>query len=72
MRFKSTTVFLDGADRFEVEDQRTISDERGAYFVANGWGVDLDGRVAVEPHGGVKESTLDIHNTVMGQEAANG
>ena len=71
MKIKAITTFLDGTDRFEKDDERTVSDERGAYFVANGWAEDVAGRVATV-EATTKETTLDIHNTVMGQEAKNG
>lgn len=37
MRIECTTTFLDARERFEKGDTFTISDERGAYFVSNGW-----------------------------------
>lgn len=46
MRIKCLTTFLDGKDRFEKDDQRTVDDERGARFCANGWAEDLSGAVA--------------------------
>jgi hypothetical protein len=46
MRIKCLTTFLDGAERFAADDIRTVPDERGAYFVANGWAEDLSGTVS--------------------------
>lgn len=70
MKIQATTRFLDGTDVFEIGDQRTVSDERGAYFVGNGWAVDLAGRVAT---GDTNESTdLNIHNSGLGLGDNNG
>lgn len=46
MRIKCTTTFLEGAERFEQDDIRSVDDARGAYFVANGWAEDLSGQTA--------------------------
>ncbi len=46
MKIEALTTFLDGNDRFEQGDIRTVDDERGAYFVGNGWAKDLSGEVA--------------------------
>ena len=63
MKIICDTTFLDGRDRFEKDDQRTVDDERGAYFIANGWAheagaavdladVDVVGEQHVEAHPG--------------------
>lgn len=71
MKIQCTTTFLDGTDRFENGDVRTVEDERGARFVAAGWATDLAGRVATgDAFEG--ETTLDIQNVKMGQEATHG
>lgn len=69
MRIEITTTFLDGVDRFEAGDVRTVDDERGARFVAAGWAKDQDGRVSVASTEAV---TLDVKNAVMGQEVRHG
>ena len=46
MKIECLSTFLDGRDRFEIGDVRTVDDERGAKFVAAGWAKDTDGRVA--------------------------
>lgn len=70
MKIEVTTTFLDGADRFEAGDQRTVPDERGAVFVKNGWAKDLAGNVASGQADGAVD--LNIHNSVIGQEAKHG
>lgn len=37
MKIEALTPFLDGTDRFEAGDIRTVSDERGYKFIAHGW-----------------------------------
>lgn len=37
MKIKCTTTFLDGTDRFEKDDVRTVDDARAERFIANGW-----------------------------------
>ena len=65
MKIKCLTFFLDGKDGFEKDDIRTVDDERGAYFVANGWAEDTAGRVAtVNPSESVTD--LDINNSTIG------
>lgn len=70
MKIKAITTFIDGTDRFEAGDQRTVEDERGAYFVGNGWAIDLAGQ-AVE--GETAASTdLNINNSGLGLGDRNG
>lgn len=71
MKIRVKTRFLDGRDIFEQGDERTVSDERGAYFVANGWAEDTANQVTTGAATS-GDATLDIRNTVMGQEAQNG
>lgn len=71
MKIKCLTTFLDGAERFEQDDVRTVSDERGAAFVAAGWAEDVAGRVATgKPATG--SADLDIDNVTKKQEANHG
>lgn len=37
MKIICDTTFLDGRDRFEAGEARVVSDERGAYFIAQRW-----------------------------------
>lgn len=62
MKIKCLTTFLDGADRFEKGDERTVSPERGAQFVANGWASDLS---CSQPTGSAAAGAEDliIHNS---------
>lgn len=70
MKINCLTTFLDGRDRFEKDDQRTVSDERGAYFIANGWAAEVGG---VGPSvTSPSEVLLDVQNSVIGQETQNG
>ena len=46
MKIEALTTFLDGTDRFEQGDARTVEDVRGAYFVTNGWAKDISGEIA--------------------------
>ena len=69
MKIICTTKFLDGRDRFEAGDARTVDDERGAYFVANGWAT-ADGQAARTSALG--DASLAIANGTHGQEARHG
>lgn len=59
MKIECLTTFLDGPERFEAGDIRTVDDDRGARFVGAGWAKDLAGRVATGAPGGNAE--LNIH-----------
>ena len=64
MKILCLMLFLDGTDRFEKDDQRTVDDARGARFVANGWAKDVDGRVATG--GDTGSVDLAIDNSQLG------
>ena len=71
MKIHCLTTFLDGADRFEAGDVRTVDDERGDRLVANGWAADASGSVATgDAAAGAID--LDIHSTAHLQEASHG
>lgn len=70
MKIEVTTTFLDGADRFEAGDQRTVPDERGAVFVKNGWAKDLAGNFALGQSDGAVD--LSIHNAASASGDSNG
>jgi hypothetical protein len=60
-------------DEYLAEDQRTVPDELGAYFCANGWAKDIEGQVPTgERKTGVATVTPDNvkHTTKAGD--ANG
>lgn len=84
MRIKVLTTFLDGKDRFEKDDERTVENERGARFVAAGWAKSLSGDMPVpveltdEQMAQAKAQLrinaeavgLDIHNSTLGVTSA--
>lgn len=70
MKITCLTTFLDGADRFEKDDTRTVSDERGAYFISNGWAAEAGTQAAAAPAGG--DVTLKVKNASSGQGAVHG
>ena len=65
MRIECTTTFLHGADRFEQGDIRSVPDELGAYFIAQGW-ANNPGEL---PSADV---TLDVHNSIHASEVTHG
>jgi hypothetical protein len=70
MKIVCDTTFLHGRDRFEKGDQRTVDDEAGAYFIAQGWAhVDGATTAAVPQTGDV---TLNVHNAVHDQKVTHG
>lgn len=69
MKITCTTTFLDGPERFEAGDTRTVSDERGAYFIKNGWAHAAGSEPAAAASGDV---TLAVHNATLGQEVRHG
>lgn len=68
MKIHCTATFLDGRDRFEMGDVRTVDTDRGAYFVANGWAT-ADDQPSSDPSDDV---SLTIANGKHGQEARHG
>ena len=70
MKIEATTTFLDGVDRFEAGDIRTVDDERGARLIGNGWAREAGSNAA--PVASPSEVTLDIHNAVIGLGDSNG
>jgi len=69
MKIICDITFLDGTDRFEKDDQRTVDDTRGAYFIANGWAHEVGGTTAELFSG---EVNLDVHNAVNGLKDNHG
>lgn len=70
MKLEATTTFLDGVDRFEAGDIRTVDDARGARLIGCGWAREAGSDAApVAASGAV---TLDTHNAVMGMGDSNG
>ena len=71
MKIECLTTFLDGKDRYESGDVRTVDDEKGAQFVANGWAKDVTGRV-VTGDAVTVGADLAINNSVIGLGDSNG
>lgn len=71
MKIECLSKFLDGTDSFEKDDIRTVDEEKGARFVANGWAQDVAGRVAT---GSASDSATDltIDKSVIGLGDSNG
>lgn len=64
-----TTTFLDGRDRFEAGETRVVEDERADNFIAQGWASSPGAAPVVAPTG---PAALDVHSSVIGQEARHG
>lgn len=63
MKIHCLTTFLDGPDRFEAGDVRTVDDERAARFIDAGW-AHADG---AEPQPAAEGAvTLNIANAKHG------
>ena len=60
MKIVCDTTFIHGRDRFEKDDQRTVDDETGAYFIEQGWA-----------HA-AGEVTLDVHSSTHNQKVTHG
>lgn len=69
MKIKCLTKFKDGADLFEKDDIRTVSDEKGNYFVSQGWALSDTGEMN-EPF--VGEINLNVHKSILGLGDTNG
>lgn len=69
MRIHCLTTLLDGSDRFEKDDARTVDDERGARFVANGWAKEQDGPAVTTADG---DTALSIDNSNTSLEDNHG
>ena len=61
MQIQCLHTFLDGTQRFERDETRIVDDERGAYFVAQGWAKDLSGQ-ATAGDTAAAETILDIQS----------
>ena len=68
MKITCLTTFLDGPDRFDQGDVRTVDDTRAAYFIANGWATAGNAPVVIE----AGDVTLEVQDGLMGQEADHG
>lgn len=70
MKIKCLTTFIDGKERFEEDDVRTVDDDRGARFVAHGWAEDVAGRVATGQAPNVEN--LEINSSTIDTGDSNG
>lgn len=70
MKIVCITTFLDGPDRFEMGDVRTVDEDRAARFIAAGWahadGTPVPAAAAAQP------TALDIHSATHAQGVAHG
>lgn len=69
MRIECKTTFLDGKDRFEAGDVRSVEDERGRAFISAGWAAELGTEPQSVANG---PADLVIHASVMGTGDSNG
>ena len=70
MKIEALSTFLDGRERFEQGDVRTVDDIKGAYFVENGWAKDIASDAVVAP--AVGETDLVIQNVNLATGVTNG
>jgi hypothetical protein len=69
VRIECLTAFLDGRDRFEVGDVRTVDDARAAVFIQHGWAKPEGGAAPAAANG---DTALDIHDSTLTSEAVHG
>lgn len=69
MQIKCSTKFRDGTDTFEKDDIRTVDDERGAYFIEQGWAAEVGADALPLDAGDV---TLNIHSSTHATGDSNG
>ena len=70
MRIECKTTFLDGPDRFEAGDVRTVEDARGHKFLAHGWAAEVGAALAPVTAGATTD--LAINNAQVGTKDSNG
>lgn len=70
MKIEALSTFLDGRERFEKGDIRTVDDVKGAYFIDNGWAKDITSDAAAAPFVGVTD--LAIQNVNLATGVTNG
>lgn len=71
MKIKCVTKFNHGRDIFEKDDERTVSDELGGYFIAQGWAT-IVGQEGVAGAAANEEVSLDIQNATIGTGVIHG
>ena len=74
MRIHILTTFLDGRDRFEAGDKRTVPDADAQRFIAAGWARPADGDQAAAPAAAPGGAAVDltIHSSTIGTGDSNG
>lgn len=70
MKIECLITFLDGKDRFETGDVRTVEDDRGARLVTLGWAKDLEGVVTTGKP--ANSADLIIHSAASATGDSNG
>jgi hypothetical protein len=70
MRIHCLSTFLDGTDRFEKDDIRTVDDSRARGFIANGWAVAAGGSASPPVQTG--DTFLSIHDSSTDLKDSNG
>jgi hypothetical protein len=70
MKIEALVTFLDGRNRFEFGDVRTVPDEYGARFCAAGWAKDITGTAATG-EATIGGAELSIHNSTLGTADTN-
>lgn len=64
MKIVCLTTFLDGRDRYEEGDTRTVSDKDGQRFIKNGWASAEGPTQAALPN--TDPADLVVHNAASG------
>lgn len=62
MRVNILEKIMHGRDVFEAGETRVVPDDVGAYFCANGWAEDVDGKVATVPRDPNRVTILEVAN----------
>ncbi len=65
MKIEALSTFLDGRDRFEAGDIRTVPDADGARFCAAGWAKDISGTTATGDSAS-GSTDLAVDNSTLG------
>lgn len=63
MQIEILETFIDGRDRYEKGEVRSVSDENGRYFCACGWVRDISGEVPTADRQKTTDVRLDIRGT---------
>lgn len=69
MKIECKTTFLDGRERYEAGEVRTVNKYDGRRFITNGWAFF---RAELEEPGDLGSTRLGIQNSVIGTGDSNG